>query len=164
MKKIQPLKTATFLVISLLISMVTAFSAEGPMEKFADKNIDRFEQGCQTELETFCQTVTPGQGRGVACIYAHSDKLSRKCEDALYDSVKEFQNAAQNVNAFVGACQADIVARCSKVAVGEGHILACLEKNKKEISAKCNEARQQVKGDLGGKKNMAPQDPAASHR
>ena len=149
MKKMCLHKIAAFLCISFLISTVPAFSEEGPMEKFADKNIDRFEKSCQTELETYCQTVTPGEGRGLACIYAHSDKLSRQCEDALYDSTGEFQNAVKKLNAFVGACRKDIEKLCSKTAIGEGRVLKCLEENKEKVSKKCKAARYQVEGDLG---------------
>ena len=129
-------------------------AAEGPVEKLAAKNIDRVETGCQVELETYCQTVTPGEGRGLACIYAHSDKLSQKCERALYDSAVEFQNAAKTLNAFVAACQTDMETLCSKVQIGEGRVLKCLEENKKKVSANCNEIRKQVKGDLGQPKDI----------
>ena len=148
-------KAAAIFLVLLVIAVLPAFAAQGPMEKFADKNIDRFENGCQVELETYCQNVIPGEGRGLACIYAHSDKLSRKCESALYDSVKEFQTAVQKLNAFAGACRADIEKLCSKVAIGEGRILTCLEKNKKEVSANCNKVRKSVEGDLGQKKSIS---------
>ncbi len=141
--------------VIILTVCFSAGAAEGPVEKFAAKNIDRFETGCQTELETYCQTVTPGEGRGVACIYAHNDKLSRKCEDALYDSTEEFQNAVQNLNTFTSACQADMEKLCSTVAIGDGRILACLEKNKQKVSSKCNEARKNFSGDLGKPKAVA---------
>ena len=137
-------RIAGCLVAAVLIFSGFVQAAEGPMEKLAAKNIDRFESGCQTELETYCQTVTPGEGRGLACIYAHNDKLSPKCESALYDSAQEFQTAAKNLNAFVGACQTDILNLCSKVAIGDGRILACLEKNKEKVSAGCNKVRSQV--------------------
>lgn len=140
MKKMCSHKIATFLFISCLIFTAPAFSEGGPMEKLADKNIDLIEKSCQTELETYCQTVTPGEWRGLACIYAHNDKLSRQCESALYDSTEEFQNAAKKLNAFVGACQADVEMLCSKVAIGEGRILKCLEDNKEKVSANCKAA------------------------
>lgn len=133
---------------------VEAVEGQGPMEKFAAKQIDNLEIGCKTELETYCQTVTPGAGRGLACIYAHNDKLSSKCENALYDSSEEFQNAAKNLSAFVGACQADIEKLCSTVAVGEGRILTCLEKNKKKVSEKCRGALSHTQGNLGQEKKV----------
>ncbi len=138
----------------LFIAHGSALAEGGPMEKLAAKNIDRVETGCQVELETYCQTVTPGEGRGLACIYAHNDKLSAKCEKALYDSAEEFENAAKNLDAFVGACKGDIEKLCSKVVIGEGRILKCLDENKKNISADCNEVRKKMKGDLGKKKDI----------
>ena len=142
------------LVVLLLFFPVQMKAAEGPVEKLAAKNIDRVEKGCQTELETYCTTVTPGEGRGLACIYAHNDKLSRQCEDAFYSSAQEFENAAKNLDAFVGACKADIEKLCSTVAIGGGRILECLEKNKKQVSSDCNEVRSKAKGDLGQKKDI----------
>ena len=109
---------------------------------------------CQTELETYCRTVTPGNNRGLACLYSHSDKLSGSCESAFYDAAEELQNATNNLNAFVSACREDMEKLCSKVAVGEGRIRVCLEKNKKKVSAKCNEVRQQAEGGLEQKKDI----------
>jgi hypothetical protein len=37
-------------------------------------------EGCNTELARFCAEVTPGEGRLLACLYAHGDKLSGQCE------------------------------------------------------------------------------------
>jgi hypothetical protein len=145
--------TGSILTVLFLMAGFTVAMA-GPAEELAAKNIDRIEAGCQTELETYCKTVTPGEGRGLACIYAHSDKISAKCETALYASAKEFQNAAKNLNAFAGACQADIEKLCSKVAIGEGRVLKCLEESKAKVSADCNEVRQKAKGDLGQLKDI----------
>ena len=62
---------------------------EGPLETFM--------QGCKTELENYCKDVTPGEGRVIACIYAHEDKLSDRCENALYDSAQQLENAWQHL-------------------------------------------------------------------
>jgi hypothetical protein len=39
--------------------------------------------GCNSELAQYCAEVTPGEGRLLACLYAHEDKLSGQCERAL---------------------------------------------------------------------------------
>ncbi len=139
----------------LLLPQVSLWAAQGPMEKFADKNIDKLETNCRTELETYCQTVTPGQGRGVACLYAHSDKISTPCLTSLYEAEGEFKNAVANVNALIADCRADILELCSKVAVGEGRILACLEKNKNKIAPKCRENIKNASEDLGKEGQVA---------
>jgi len=48
--------------------------------------IDTVANGCKAEIEKYCANVTPGEGRMLACLYAHEDKLSGRCEFALYDA------------------------------------------------------------------------------
>ncbi len=145
MKKVM----GVIILAVLLMPGAFAVAAEGPMEKFADKEIEKIEGNCTADLETYCQTVTPGEGRGVACLYAHSDKISTPCLTALYEAKGEFRNAINNVNAVVADCRADIVNLCSKVAIGEGRILACLEKNKKLIAPACRAQLKNAQDDLG---------------
>mgnify|MGYP006267428059 CR=1 FL=1 len=59
--------------------------SRGPAEVIAD--------GCKTEIETYCREVTPGELRILACLYAYSDKLSNRCEYALYDAASQLQRA-----------------------------------------------------------------------
>ena len=136
----------------LLVLPVYGQAAEGPMEQLKAKNADKLGTQCQSELETYCSHVTPGNRRGLACLYAHSDKLSRPCESAFYEVAEELKNATDNLSAFASACREDMGKFCSTVAVGEGRVLECLEKNKEKVSADCNEVRAQASGDLGEKK------------
>ena len=50
-------------------------------------------EGCKTELETHCKGVTPGEGRLLACLYAYEDKLSSRCDYALYDAAARLDQA-----------------------------------------------------------------------
>jgi len=149
--------------VFFLAAGFSAIAAEGRVDKKMEKNTKKLETMCRTELETYCRTVTPGSNRGLACLYANSDKLSGACESAFYDAAKDLQNATNNLNAFVSACREDMEKLCSKVAVGEGRIRACLEKNKETVSAKCNEARQQEEGNRVQKEDVPDyQSQAAS--
>jgi Cysteine rich repeat len=49
--------------------------------------------GCNAELVQHCAEVTPGEGRLLACLYAHGDKLSGQCEFALYDAAARLERA-----------------------------------------------------------------------
>ena len=44
---------------------------------------ERVQNACRTELQKFCATVTPGEGRLLLCMQAHEDKLGNQCELAL---------------------------------------------------------------------------------
>jgi len=150
-------------VVFFLTACFSAVASEGPVDKRMAKSTKKLETMCQMELETYCRTVTPGNNRGLACLYAHSDKLSSPCESAFYDAAEELQNATNSLNAFVSACREDMEKLCSKVAVGEGRIRACLERNKAKVSAKCNEARQKDEGNLMRNKDIPDyQSQAAS--
>jgi hypothetical protein len=154
-------------IISVLVALFLVFpgqakAAEGPVERLKTKSADKLETQCRTELETYCSHVTPGNKRGLACLYAHCDKLSRPCESAYYEVAEELKNATDNLSAFASACRGDMERLCSKVAIGEGRILECLEKNKEKVSANCNEVRKRTEGDLGEKKDIDYQYHTAS--
>jgi hypothetical protein len=106
--------------------------------------IETFTQGCKTELETYCKDVAPGEGRILACIYAHGDKISGRCEYAMYDSAAQLEHAVSALSYVVSECDADLEKFCSSVEVGEGRLLACLEKNDKAVSGRCRTALKDV--------------------
>lgn len=102
--------------------------------------IDTVANGCQTEITTYCKTVTPGEGRMLACLYAHEDKLSGQCEYALYDASARLERAVTALNFAAQECEADITTLCKSVAAGEGRLLECIEKNDAKVSKRCKEA------------------------
>lgn len=100
--------------------------------------------GCQKELETYCKDVTPGEGRVLACLYAHGDKLSGQCEYALYDAAAQLERAVAALGYVVNECKADLETLCSGVPAGKGRLLNCLEKNDAKVSGRCKQALKDV--------------------
>ena len=100
--------------------------------------------GCKAEIETYCKDVTPGQGRMLACLYAHSDKLSGKCEYALYDAAAQLERAVAALSYVVNECADDLDQFCTGVAAGNGRLKDCLEKNDSKVSSRCKDAMMQV--------------------
>jgi hypothetical protein len=127
----------TMLAVGLVFLMsLPAFAAEGLVKIVAD--------GCKTEIETYCKDVTPGEGRILACLYAYQDKLSGKCEYALYDAAAQLERAAAALSYVVNECADDLEQYCSGVAAGEGRLLECIDKNDAKVSARCKEAIKDV--------------------
>jgi Cysteine rich repeat len=100
--------------------------------------------GCKVELEKYCKDVTPGEGRVLACLYAYGDKLSPKCEYALYDAAAQLERAVAALSYVANECDADLDKYCSAVAPGEGRLLNCLEKKSKQLTKRCKEALKDV--------------------
>jgi hypothetical protein len=121
----------------MLVAGISAHAAEqGLVEIVAD--------GCKTEIETYCKGVKTGEGRILACLYAYQEKLSNRCEYALYDAASQLQQAITAINYLASECRDDLKTFCSNVKPGEGRLIDCIEKNKEKISGRCKQAIKDV--------------------
>lgn len=111
----------------------------------ADENlVQSITVGCKVELEKYCGNVTPGGGRVLACLYAYGDKLSPKCEYALYDAAAQLERAVAALSYVANECDEDLDKYCGAVAPGEGRLLDCLEKKSKQLTKRCKQALKDV--------------------
>jgi hypothetical protein len=102
--------------------------------------VESVTRGCDKEITTYCKEVTPGEGRVLACLYAHEDKLSGQCEYALYDAVAQLERALTALTYVANECRDDLMNYCADIKPGEGRLLACLDKNSAKVSKRCTQA------------------------
>ena len=126
----------------MLIIAAVVFSAASALA--GDNLVQTVITGCNQELNDYCKNVTPGEGRLLACLYAHGDKLSGKCEYALYDAAAQLERAVAALSYVANECGDDLESLCSGVRAGEGRLLKCLEKNEGKISDRCQQALNDV--------------------
>ena len=133
-------------VIGLVLVFGGAASAQqkGPGEAVVQGLVETVVKGCEKELSTWCKDVTPGEGRGLACLYSYSDKLSPKCEYALYDAVAQLERALTTITYVANECRDDLKKFCSDIKPGEGRLLQCMEKNDAKVAARCKTAMKEV--------------------
>jgi hypothetical protein len=124
----------TVVIVMMLCGGV--FAKEGPVQTVAT--------GCQEEIATYCKDVTMGKGRILACLYAHTDKLSGRCEYALYDAAVQLERAVNALSYVAGECKDDLNKFCAEVPAGKGRLLNCLDKNDDKVSDRCKQARKDV--------------------
>jgi hypothetical protein len=110
----------------------------------AEDIVSQVEKGCETEIRNYCSKVTPGEGRMLACFFAHEDKLSNQCQFALYSASAQLEHAVSALNYFAVQCEDDIMTHCADVEIGEGRILDCLASKGDVISAACTQAMDDV--------------------
>ena len=126
----------TLIVLITLGTMSLLFTNAATGENL----VQTVTEGCKVELEKYCKNVTPGDGRILACLYAYGDKLSPKCEYALYDAAAQLERAVAALSYVANECDEDLDKYCSAVAPDEGRLLDCLEKKKKELTNRCKQA------------------------
>jgi hypothetical protein len=127
-----------------LLAVVAIFFVSNSSAWAADKIVETVAKGCEKELTSYCKDVTPGEGRILACLYAHSDKLTGQCEYALYDSAVQLERFVAALTYLANECDADMEKFCADIAVGEGRVLKCLDDNAEKISARCTQALKDV--------------------
>jgi hypothetical protein len=106
--------------------------------------IETFAEGCKAELGTYCKDVKAGDGRLLACLYAHSDKISARCEYAVYDAASQLERALTSLSYVANECRDDLKANCANIKPGEGRLLNCIERNDAKVSGRCKQALKDV--------------------
>ena len=138
------MKSTTVLLTILTLAVLSATGpgvarAQEPAMVEEDP-IQNAIDACSPEIEAYCSQVTPGDGRLLACFYAHEDKLSGRCSWALYEGAAALEQFAAAVTHVANACWDDMVKYCAEVEMGEGRVASCLLENKAELSEGCSEA------------------------
>jgi hypothetical protein len=123
---------STGLAFALLLSASAASAQESLL--------DYVVTSCESDLEAYCSTVTPGEGRLLYCVAAHEDKISGQCSYALYQAATLLEELAVAVSYLAKSCGEEIDTLCGSVEMGEGRVLACLESNREALGETCASA------------------------
>ena len=136
------------IVAMFLVSVSSAWAAEKAwVENPGVENatvVETVANNCKKELTSYCKGVTPGEGRVLACLYAHSDKLTGQCEYALYDAAVQLERFVAALSYVANECDEDLEKFCANIEVGEGRVLKCLDENSSKINERCSQALKDV--------------------
>src|SRR5262245_53489728 len=106
--------------------------------------VQKLQAECGADLSKFCSTVTPGEGRLLLCMMAHEDKISTKCDYALYSASRNLGRALNMIEQAADVCWPDIEKHCANVPEGGGRIAQCLLNKKSEVGKDCQIALDQI--------------------
>jgi hypothetical protein len=112
-------------------------SAGGSVEARVDAAVKKIQDACGNDVKTYCGNVTPGDGRLALCMMAHEDKISNKCDYALFSAARNLDRALDRIEQTADACWDDIEKHCSNIADGGGRIAQCLVSKKASLQSSC---------------------------
>lgn len=101
-------------------------------------------EACGAERDAFCSKITPGDGRLIACLYAHQGELSHRCDYVLFDAAAQLQEIMGAMSRLQQVCAPDIELLCGAVKKGEGRLMQCLREKQMALSAPCHDAFEKV--------------------
>ena len=125
---------------TVLVAIVGIFLMSVPGAWAQDDVVEVILEACQPEIEAYCSQVTPGDGRLLACFYAHGDKISPRCEYALYEGAAALEQFAAALTHLATECHDDLLKFCGEVEVGEGRVGTCLLEHKADVTQPCSQA------------------------
>lgn len=133
-------------VLVTLVGLLLAVTVAQAQEEIVEGVLD----ACKPEVEQYCSQVTLGEGRLLACFYAHEDKLSGRCQWALYEGAAQLEQFAMAVTHLAVQCHDDLLKLCAEVEMGEGRVGSCLLEHKAEVAEACAQAMDDVKLEYAG--------------
>lgn len=131
-------KTITVLIAAMGIMVAFATSTT------AQTLVEDVRRNCKMEIQTYCSDVTPGEGRILACFYAHGDKLTPRCEYSLFDAAARLERAIAAITYVANECEDEIDTYCANIEPGGGHIAQCLVANESSLGRACDRALSEV--------------------
>lgn len=103
---------------------------------------------CRADIRHYCDTVTPGDGRIMACLYAHEDKIADECDTVTYDVSSAIDSMFGLIANVLSNCTPDIEKYCADLESGQGRILSCLNENAAKLTEPCAEVVPKISGHL----------------
>jgi hypothetical protein len=117
--------------------------AEKVRERLANA-VQKLQTECAADLTKFCSAVTPGEGRLIFCMMAHEDKISTKCDYALYNASRNMDRALHMIEQAADVCWPDVEKYCADIPEGGGRIAQCLISKKSTLGQDCQTALEQI--------------------
>ena len=124
----------------LIAVFAVLLSVASPMASNAQDVLE----ACSKDVDKFCSQVTIGNGRLLACMYAHEDKISDGCDTAMGEAGDQLDWFLASLRDALEKCAGDINKHCSGVEAGQGRIYACLKLKKSELATECKGIVDQV--------------------
>jgi len=145
------------ILIAALASAVLIVAGEAGAQTvgFAEA-IDQLGRACGKDIAKFCKQTSLGGGRIQNCL--SQSNVSPACSASLVALKTLLQKRAAARAAVPRVCASDIGRLCSGVVAGDGNLMECFYKAKRNISAPC----QQAVADAGYEVGLAPSSGSGS--
>jgi len=124
----------------------TAASAQAPkaLEARVAAAVEKIQKACSADVQKYCSSVTPGEGRLILCMQAHEDKVSASCDFAIFEASRNLHRFLDRIELVADVCWNDIEKHCANLTPGEGQIAQCLQSKKASLSRACGRVVQQA--------------------
>lgn len=122
-------------VVALSLSCL-AEHARAQSIGFADA-VDRLAVSCRADIDKFCKKVGLGGGRIQQCLDRNAAGVSPGCKGTVAELRNLLQTRAQARAAVLRVCDTDIRRLCAGIQQGDGNLMECFYKARRNVSPQC---------------------------
>jgi OOP family OmpA-OmpF porin len=101
--------------------------------------IGQFAAACSQDMDKFCKTTNLGGGRTQQCLDQNQAGVSANCKATMSALRANLQKRAAARAAVLRACDVDIRRYCAGIQQGDGNLMECFYKARRNMSAQCQQ-------------------------
>jgi outer membrane protein OmpA-like peptidoglycan-associated protein len=128
--------TITCLAVAALLLPAAATPSNAQGIGYAQA-LDRLAVSCGKDIGRLCKTATLGGGRVTQCLEQNQAAVSPNCKGSLTDMAALLISRAQARTLVLRICNSDIRRYCDGVQAGDGNLMECFYKARRNMSAEC---------------------------
>jgi OOP family OmpA-OmpF porin len=95
---------------------------------------------CGKDIDKFCKRTNLGGGRVAECLEQNQSNVSPGCKAAAFETAALLRKRTAARAAVIQVCELDRLKFCGGIQPGDGNLMECFYKAKRNISIKCQQA------------------------
>lgn len=131
--------TFMFCALAMASLFVCAERSNAQTVGYADA-IGRFAVACGKDIDKLCKKTDLGGGRVQQCLDQNQASVSASCKSTMGELRIQLQKRAAARTAVMRVCDSDIRRLCAGIQAGDGNLMECFYKARRNMNAQCQRA------------------------
>ena len=127
------------LTIVLLMFTLGSVAAASAQTVGYSEAIGQFAVACGKDIDKFCKTTNLGGGRTQQCLDQNEAGVSASCKTTISALRANLQARAAARAAVFRVCDVDVRKFCAGIQQGDGNLMECFYKARRNMSAQCQQ-------------------------
>jgi len=132
--------TRLHLTLAMFASMFAATGTAVAQTVGYAEAFDHFAVGCGKDIDKFCKKTDLGGGRVQQCLDQNQAGVSASCKSTISELRVQIQKRIAARAAVMRVCERDILRLCGGIQPGDGNLIECFYKVRRNTSAQCQKA------------------------
>ena len=132
--------TKLHLTLAIFASMFAATGTAVAQTVGYAEAFDHFSVGCGKDIDKFCKKTDLGGGRVQQCLDQNQAGVSASCKSTISELRVQIQKRTAARAAVMRVCERDILRLCGGIQPGDGNLIECFYKVRRNTSAQCQKA------------------------